>query len=82
MRSIYLRNQLIKRGIDLNFRRGIIIVFLFYLVEYSPYSPNANRMNILKRTRQVRDPASYAIKRSALRELPGKSETQRGNSRA
>ena len=34
-------------------------------------------MNILKRTRQVRDPASYAIKQSTLGELPGKSETQR-----
>ena len=39
-------------------------------------------MNILKRMRQVRDPASYAIKQSALGELLGKSETQRNNPRA
>ena len=73
---------MIKRKIDLNFRRGIVIVFLFYLVEYPLHPPNANGVNILKRTRQVQDPASYAIKQSALGELLGKSETQHNNSRA
>ena len=84
-----LRHWTLKRSwVIFDKKRSLIVdwflIWFFCLwIGYPSYPPIANRENIIKCTRQVRDPASYTMKnKSALRELPGKSKTQRSSSRA